>query len=76
MKKMFDKYKIPPGVFLMMLGVFGLVGSLASTSLSTFEKVPITIMCLVVMIIGVLVHSPQFTLFNAEPVEQETFSDW
>jgi len=69
------KIKIRPGVAIMIMGLCGLVFGLASDSLSMIEKIPITIICFGIMILGILIECPKVSFISADPVEQETFFD-
>jgi len=67
--------KIRPGVIIMLFGLSGLVFGLANQSLMMIEKIPITIICFCLMILGILIESPKVNWISSDPIEQETFSD-
>lgn len=49
--------KIRKGVVVIMLGLSGAIFGMASSSLTMIEKIPLTIFCFIIVILGVLSES-------------------
>ena len=67
-------WKVKPGVVIMMLGLSGMVFALASSSMSMIEKIPLTIICFFVMMLGAVIENPRIEELINPSVEEEPFS--
>lgn len=75
---MFEQFKkIRKGAVIAMMGLLGLMFGLSSPSVNFIEKISITIVCFIIMVIGVLLESP-FVRDLVEGQEQpiEEFTRW
>ncbi len=65
---------IKKGAVIMILGVLGLVFTLSNTNMSMIEKVPISVVCIGIMLIGAFLESPLMESFRGDREVDEDFS--
>ncbi len=65
-------FNLKPGAVIMIMGMGGLVFALAS-KMRMIERIAISIVCLVLIVIGALIENPGYTLLSADPVEEMDF---
>lgn len=53
--------KVKPGVILMIFSFLGFVFGLSSQTLTMMEKIPISLICFILMVVGILIENPIFT---------------
>jgi len=56
--------KINGGAILVMMGFLGMMLGLTPQSLSLWEKIPIFVICFLIMILGALMQTPIFQHLN------------
>ena len=58
---MFENFKkIKPGMWIMILSLGGLIFGLVSKNLSMISKIPIVVICIILIFFGVFIETPIF----------------